>query len=303
MTHPTSASPLEDVEKLRKALVENLSNFAGNAILGAQLGTRLNTLLAPSTYKTWLNEGNQNLRAFAETFLVGIVTPTTQRQGQDYLFQIEGKSLQVTQSFSGALWKAFCVVQPTLTIRFKRTESTLYLTPIGSDDATEDPTIEPVSIAEHKAICQAFAKNPNSDGRANQKLVDVANGFEPHNYAVWVDALKSEVGLFQKWGSFRVARIKDLFAQRVQALTTDEVVRTRLASEFEADHQSKFLTKSGSTTVPLAPTVASTIVSRSTEHGARQALAKALEMLDDTQIARILVPLDVVAALLAHRKH
>lgn len=303
MTYPTSAPTIENIEKLRIALVEDLSNFAGNAILGAQLGTKLNILLAPSTYKTWLNEGNQNLRTFAETFLTGIVTPTAQRQGQDYLFQIEGKSLQVTQSFSGALWKAFCVVRPTLTIRFKRTESTLYLTPISSDEATQDPTIEPVSIAEHKAICQAFAKNSKSDGHVNQKLMDIANGFEPHDYAIWVDALKSEAGLFQEWGSFRVAHIKDLFAQRVQALTTDEAVRARLASEFDADHLSQFLTKSGSTTAPLASTVASTTVSRPTEHGTRQALAKALEMLDDTQIARILVPLDVVAALLAQRKH
>ena len=302
MINSTSAPTLEDEEKLRLALAEVLTNFTGNTILGAQLGTHLNTLLKPGTYKSWLNEGSQNLRTFVETFLKGIITPTTTRQGNDFLFQIEGKSLEVEQSFGGALWKAFCTLRPGHAIRVKRKANTLYLTPVGSDEAPEDPTIAPVSIDEHRTMCQDFVRHLDSEGRANRQLREISNSFEHRSYATWVTALKSETGLFGEWGAFRVAHIKELFAQRIQALTAEEAVRDRLVRDFEADYLSQRAAKSGAPNAQATPTAAPTLVARTIEHGTRQALAKALETLDDAQIAKILVPLDVVMALLAERK-
>jgi hypothetical protein len=302
MMHLTTAPAVEDVERLRLALVERLSKFADDSILGAQLGTELNIVLGPSTYKSWLNEGSQNLRSFAEAFLVGIVTPTTNRRGNDYLFQIEGRLQQVTQSFGGALWKAFCTVRPTQLIRFERKANTLYLTPIHVDEATEDPMIAPVSVDEHKAMWQTFATDLNSNSPVRPQLIDIADNYENRSYAMWVAALKSEEGLFAEWGTFRVARIKALFGERVHALTTDEAVRARLMKEFDADYSSQRVATLGSPVAQLTPVTAPTLIARTTDHGTRQVLAKALETLDETQISKILVPLDVVIALLAQRK-
>lgn len=300
--HLTTAPTVEDVERLRLALVERLGKFADDSILGAQLGTELNTVLGPGTYKSWLNEGSQNLRAFAEAFLAGIVTPTSNRRGNDYLFQIEGRLQQVTQSFGGALWKAFCTVRPTQLIRFERKANTLYLTSVHVDGATEDPMIDPVSVDEHKAMWQAFATELKPDSPVRHQLIDIADNYEHRSYPMWVAALKSEDGLFAEWGAFRVARIKALFATRVHALTTDEAVRARLTKEFDADYMSQRVATSGSPAAQLTPAAAPTSIARTTDYGTRQALAKALETLDETQIAKILVPLDVVIALLAQRK-
>lgn len=302
MAYLNSEPTIEDIEWLRLALVEHFRSFANDAILGAQLGTKLNSLLAPNTYKSWLNQGNQNLKGFVEKFLNGIVTPTAQRQGLDYLFQIEGKPRHVVQTFGGALWKAFCLIRPTQAIRFEPKGGTLYLAAFCSDEATEHPTIEPLSADEHKVLTKMFAEHLESDGRANPQLTYIAESFEPHQYASWINALKLEVGLFREWGTFRVARITELFAQRIKLLTADDAVRIRLISEFEADYLSLQFSKPGSSTAQLTPAAAPMAITRTTDHGTRQVLARAIETLDDSQIAKILVPLDVVAALLVQRK-
>jgi hypothetical protein len=300
MMHTPTASTI-DVAGLQQALSERLKKVDEGTILGAQLGTHLNEILAPSSYKSWLPNGSQNLRTFAEQFLGDIVTPTTERRGSDYLFQINGSSQEIIPSFGGALWKAFCAVQPKQVIHFEPAGSTLYLIAVGADAAIEDPTILPVSKVEHKAICQEFATSLKFEDIDSQNLVDIANDYENRSYATWVTALKSETGLFGRWGIFRIARIKALFADRLQPLTNDPAVCARLESEFEADHRQ--LGMSGlSTKPPLAPAAAQMTIPRASDYGTRQVLAKALEMLDDTQLAKILVPLDVVAALLAQRK-
>lgn len=299
MINPTSAPTLEDEEKLRLAVVELLSNFAADTILGAQLGTHLNTLLKPNTYKSWLNEGSQNLRTFVETYLNGIVTSTTKRRGNDFLFRIEGKL--VTQSFGGALWKAFCTIRPVHSICVKRKTLALYLTTVSTGEATDDLTIAPVSQEEHKAMCQSFIKQLDSHGHAVRQLTEIANDFEHRSYAIWVTALKAD-GLFGKWGVFRVACIKNLFAERVRALAIEDLARDRLTRDFEADYVSQSAAKFGSNATQSVPAIPPTSPTRTMDLGTRHVLTRALETLDDTHLAKILVPLDVVMALLADRK-
>lgn len=302
MTHPMSPPTTEAVEKLRSALVEELSTIADDRILGAQLGTRLNALMSPNTYKSWLNEGSQNLRAFAVAFLGGIISPTDQRQGLDYLFQIEGKSQQVYQSFGGALWKAFCTVRPAHAIRFEPRKNALYLSPVGSDQTIDHPIVVPVSEIEHRAMCLAFVKDLESTGHNNPQLADIANAFSPASYAVWVSALKSTPGLFKGWGSFRVEHIKRLFAHRLDAITSDDEIRARLKGEFVADYESQRKQLFGSIAPQVTNTAAPAAIGRAVDHGSRQLLTKALETLDDNQLSKILVPMDVVMALLAQHK-
>ena len=86
MTSPTILPSTDALENLRSVVAENLRSLQVPKILGTQLGMMLNAALSPDSYKTWLNGGRQNLRSFAEAFLQGIVTPTQERQGLDYLF-------------------------------------------------------------------------------------------------------------------------------------------------------------------------------------------------------------------------
>ncbi len=302
MTHPLPPPSSEALERLRSMLIESLDSYPEPKILGAQLGTKLNDLLSPGSYKSWLNEGSQNLRSFAEAFLQGIVTPTQERQGQDYLFRIEGKPQQIVHSFGGALWKAFCSVRPTQTIRFDHKRGSLFLAPVGTEDAIEGAQLSQISEDEHKAICMEFAALLEKEARATPQLIEMAKSFEHRLNSVWVATLKSEPGLFKEWGVFRVSRIKDLFSQRVQALTVDEATLSRLSSEFDADYESQLRARFGSATSQVISAIASSGTPRTSDHTARQVLSKALEVLDDTQLAKILVPMDLVLSLLVQRK-
>lgn len=302
MMHPTSPPSPEALERLRAELSDSLSTFPEAKILGAQLGTKLNAALSPSSYKSWLNEGSQNLRSFAEAFLEGIVTPTQERQGLDYLFQIENKSQQVIQSFSGALWKAFCTVRPAQIIRFDINKSVLSLAPIGTEEASEGIVLPHISESEHKAMYLEFAEWLKSEGRASQQIIGAAKSVEPRFYSIWVATLKAEPGLFKQWGVFRVPRIKNLFSQRIQTLSIDETTRARLRSEFDADYESQRNTPTGSVSPQVASPITQTASIRTSDHTNRQVLTKALETLDDSQLAKILIPMDVVAALLAQRR-
>jgi len=302
MTHPLNPPSSEALESLRSMLIESLDTSPESKILGAQLGAKLNDLLSPDSYKSWLNEGSQNLRSFAEAFLQGIVTPTQERQGQDYLFRIEGNPQQIVHSFGGALWKAFCSVRPNQTIRFDHNRGSLFLAPAGTEDAIEGELLSQISEHEHKAICMEFAELLERDGRASPQLIETAKTFEHRLNSVWVATLKSEPGLFKEWGIFRVSRIKDLFSQRLQALTEDKATRSRLKSEFDADYGSQLRARSGSATSQVLSAIASSVSPRTSDQAARQVLFKALEVLDDTQLAKILVPMDLVIALLVQRK-
>ena len=302
MTHPTSPPSPEALESLRSTLVDNLRTFPSAMILGAQLGTRLNALLSPDSYKSWLNEGSQNLRSFAEAFLQEIVTPTLERQGLDYLFKIEGNSQQITQSFGGALWKAFCTTRPTQTILFDVDQSSLLLVPAGIEETDDAQVLASITEQELQTMCLDFTKLLEQEGEASERLIATAQAYKPRSYPIWVASLKAEQGLFKRWGIFRIQWVKDLFAERIGALTDDEATRARFKSEFEADHRAQRKNKPSSISLQVPSTVAPAVNVRVSAHATRHLLASALETLDDTQLAKILVPMDVVAALIAQLK-
>lgn len=301
MTPPMSPPPNEALESLRTELAKHLSTLPETRILGAQLGTLLNKALAPNSYKSWLGEGNQNLRTFAEVFLQGIISPTHERQGLDHLFQIEGNAQQIHQSFGGALWKAFCSSRPTDTIFFGPAQNTLFLVPVGSDSPADAQLLPGITEQELKAMSLDFVRELESEGNPQQTLVDIAQEYEPRKYSVWVASLKAESGLYKRWGIFRTQWIKDLFAQRVQVLTDDQATQLRLKSDFDADCKSR-REKGGGPVSAASPSASAPVVIRNAGVAARQVLIRALEGLDDAQLAKILVPMDVVAALVAQLK-
>ncbi|WP_157720737.1 hypothetical protein [Pseudomonas sp. bs2935] len=263
----------------------------------------MNATLSPDSYKSWLTEGSQNLRSFAEAFLQGIVTPTLERQGLDYLFKIEGNSQQINQSFGGALWKAFCTTRPAQTILFDTNQNALSLVPAGTEEAGDAQVIPSISEPEFKTMCLDFTDFLGQKGVVSERLIDTAKAYEPHSYPIWVASLKAEPGLFKEWGIFRIQWVKDLFAERVGALTGDEATRARLNSEFDSDHIAQRKKKLSTISPQVQSTVAPTASVRMSNHATRLVLAKALDTLDDAQLAKILVPIDVVAALIAQLKH
>lgn len=303
MTSPTILPSTDALENLRSVVAENLRSLQVPKILGTQLGMMLNTALSPDSYKTWLNGGRQNLRSFAEAFLQGIVTPTQERQGLDYLFQIDGNSQQITQSFGGALWKAFCTTRPSRTIFFDTKQNALFLLPVGNDEEVDAQVIASVSEHEHKEMCLRFVDLLDKEGRANQQLQDIAQAYETRSYPVWVSSLKAQPGLFKRWGVERFHWIKELFSQRIDAVTVEESTRVRLKADFEADHISQRKSKISSDVLQVSSGSAPVVHARSSANLTRQVLAKALDTLDDEQLAKILVPMDLVVALFAQHKH
>ena len=302
MIESTVAPSLNDVEQLRNRLLEDLQSFAHPKILGAQLGTKLNSAMAPSNFKAWLRDGNQNLRAFAEQFLEGIVTPTDERQGLDFLFRVEGRT-SASESFDGELWKAFCTLRPARSIQFDKMASCLRLSGLSDQAKPNEILIPQVNAEEHKAMCLAFAEELGAFSLTAARLRAVADKYEPSDYAVWVATLKLESGLFKKWGAFRVAHIKRLFSGRLLDLTMDEPTRVSLEKQFQADYDRQRSTKprlSAPTSLAgaqVAPAM------KSGDQPNRETLLTAIETLTDVELARILVPLDLVATLLTRTKH
>lgn len=297
----TSLPAAQEIEKLRSALAEQIGAIPEGKILGAQLGSRLNRLLAPNTYKAWLGDGSQNLRAFTETFLKGVVSSTDERQGNDHVFRVEISTQEVNQTFGGALWKAFCVANPAMAIYYDDAQTRLFLLPIAGSEVPATRRLLSLTQAELKEMTVEFVGVLQKQGRATTTLREIAKAFEPRSYSVWVTALKAEAGLFKEWGEFRVDRVKKAFARRTETLVQDETVRTRLQREFEADYQSQKVT-SLVTTPQTAASAVPLLVARTSDQSSRHALIRAIESLDESQLKQIMVPLDLVAVLLAQRK-
>lgn len=302
MTLLTSTPTHEAVERLRGELNERLQSLAEDEIVGAQLGMHLNRLLAPETYKSWLRPG-QNLRVFAESYLSGLVKSTDKRKGLDYVYAIEGMAKPVLQTFNGELWKAFCSTRPVQQISYDDSTSTLTLLPIRSE-APEGRVIAPLSQGEHQSIRDGFISKLGGGHRAVEQLRVIASNDAEGSYANWVGALKAEPGLFSEWGVFRVEAIRAVFAERLRDLALDEPTRNRLLREFEADYLSQRKAPQGITRVgsPQAFGLSSS-GSNHPDGSHRDLLLRAIVSLSDEQLARVLVPLDLVAAMVGTRKH
>ncbi|MCL1528555.1 hypothetical protein [Xanthomonas nasturtii] len=297
---------LASIDAMRAALRSRLEEHSERDILGAQLGTQVNAVIEGS-YKAWMPEGPQNLRAFTEKFLGGLVTPTNRRRGLDYLFEIDGRSTMTPPSFDGALWRAFCAIKPTQRIILSGESGTIHLTDIGSDTQSDDlaitDTVIPyVSADEHKQICLDFVATIQTQSQAAPILAASAAAFQPSIYSSWVATLKSEPGLYKKWGIFRGKKLRDLFAQRLDNLGIDSNARQRLVDLLDADYNAG---RQSVTPVPpkrLPPSSPPLSSGQLPEQQTRALLARALSDLDTEQIARIMIPMDVVVALLNRNK-
>lgn len=299
MTQVSSPPSPDALEKLRLAVAHHLNSHQTSKILGTQLGAMITGVLFPDNYKSWLDGNRTNLRSFVETFLSGIVTPTSERRGYDYLYQVESKP--ITPSFGGALWKAFCSTRPTDTIYFNPKQNTLFLLGTGIDVDVDAQVIQGLSEQDHREMSQRFLALLKQEGKSTQQIADTAENFETSLYAAWVTSLKAVPGLFKEWGIQRVSWIVEIFSRRVSDVTTDQATRERLIAEFQADRVSQLKgferagIKTPSTTMP-------TQHASSSAEGARQLLIRALETLDDSQLSKIMVPMDVVATLLTQSK-
>ncbi|PWB30153.1 hypothetical protein DCO48_21355 [Pseudomonas sp. SDI] len=287
------------MERLRSAVAQHLNSHQATKILGTQLGALINGVLSPDNYKSWLDGNRPNLRSFVDNFLSGIVTPTSERQGYDYLYQVDFQP--ITPSFGGALWKAFCATRPTETIYFNPKQNTLFLLGTGIDVDVDAQVIQGLSEQDHRQMCERFLALLERDGKSTQQIASTVENFDTSLYAAWASSLKAVPGLFKEWGIQRVSWIVEIFSNRVNDVTTDEATRARLVAEFQADHasQRQGVERAG-LKVPSA--IAPTPHANSSAEGARQLLLRALETLDDSQLSKIMVPMDVVVTLLTQPK-
>lgn len=298
---PSSAS----VDAMRAALLVRLEEHSETEILGAQLGTQVNAVIEGS-YKSWMPEGSQNLRAFTEKFLCGLVTPTNRRRGLDYLFTINGHVTATPASFDGALWRAFCAIKPAQRIIFDNNSGSIHLVDIERDQTDsekggQDTVIPQVSAEEHKQICLDFVATLEKEGHAASILAASAAAFHPGIYSSWVATLKSEPGLYKKWGVFRGAELRALFSGRLENLTPDADTRKRLVDLLDADYTAgrQSAASAPSKRLPPAPSLSS---SQPPEQQTRALLSRAISELDANMIAKIMIPMDVVVALLNRNK-
>lgn len=298
---PSSAS----VDAMRAALLVRLEEHSETEILGAQLGTQVNAVIEGS-YKSWMPEGSQNLRAFTEKFLCGLVTPTNRRRGLDYLFTIDGHLTATPASFDGALWRAFCAIKPAQRIIFDTNSGSIHLVDIERDQTDsekggQDTVIPQVSAEEHKQICLDFVATLEKEGHAASILAASAAAFHPGIYSSWVATLKSEPGLYKKWGVFRGAELRALFSGRLENLTPDADTRKRLVDLLDADYTAGRQSAAAAPPkrLPPAPSLSS---SQLPEQQTRALLSRAISELDANMIAKIMIPMDVVVALLNRNK-
>ena len=299
MTQLSSPPSSDALERLRSAVAQNLDSHPTPKILGTQLGATINRALFPDNYKSWLDDNRNNLRSFVDLYLSGIVTPTSERQGYDYLYQID--SQRVTASFGGALWKAFCSTRPSDTIYFNPKQDMLFLLGTGIDVDVDAHVIQGLSEQDHRLMCERFLDLIQRDGKSTQQIASTVENFDTSLYAAWVTSLKAVPGLFKEWGIQRVSWIVEIFSSRVNDVTTDQATRARLIAEFRADHASQRQgSKQAGINVPNTTTPTQHAITSA--EGARQLLVKALETLDDSQLSKILVPMDVVVTLLNQPK-
>lgn len=299
MTQLSSPPSPDALERLRSAVAQRLTSHQTPKILGTQLGGVINGVLSPDNYKSWLDGDRPNLRSFVDNFLSGVVTPTSERQGYDYLYQVDSQC--ITPSFGGALWKAFCSTRPIETIYFDPKQNTLFLVGTESDVEEDARVIQGLSEHDHRHMCERFLVLLERGGKSTQQIASTAQNFDTSLYPAWVASLKAVPGLFKEWGIQRAQWIVEIFSNRVSDVTTDEVTRARLVAEFQADH-ARQRQGSGRAGINVPSTIASTLHASSSAEGARQLLIRALETLDDSQLARVMVPMDVVVTLLTHPK-
>lgn len=304
MTHLSIRPSSDEIQKLRIELLGSLSECPANQVLGAQLGYKLNALLSPASFKSWIDGGDKSLKSFVTLYLEGVVTPTNQRQGLDFIYQVESKPHEIVQTFSGALWRNFCSVRPTQKITFDSSSQALTLSPLSSSVTDTQQVIPSISDLELREICLGFSARLDSDDAIHHQIKVFADIFEPSLYSAWSSLLKTVPGLFNDWGMFRGEQIKALFLSRLNSIISDETTVMRLANEFSADYDfQRSKNKPGSRSFVQDKSATTAVISAQVKiTQERLILNKALDSLDNAQLSRIMVPMDVVLELLAQQK-
>lgn len=288
------------IDQLQERLRPKLMSLSRDHVLGSQLGPLIDQSLEPGArYRDFFPTGTMpRLRTFVERFLEGLVVPTDQKQGSDFLYEILGSTPFEMPYEGGRLWKSFVAVDPTQKLIFDSSIAAIKVAPlaVALPDGCSD--ITPVGLDEHRQLCIDFISDLEARGRGIGALKDVAASYTERSYPQWLKILRTqEPPLDGEWGQFRHARLLGVFRQRLNALGVPETRIPQLVTELERDRlQASPRPKKIGKAAPQDATAVDTTVSK--EKRARELLHLVIDRLDFDQLQKIQLPFGALFDLL-----
>ena len=291
----------EILANLREQLRTRLSLQEKNTILGSQLMPLINSILGPQTtyQKMFPAAEKPQLRKFVEQFLGGLIEPTDQRKGTDFIYNILAASVTRASLKPGQLWKSFVAINPSHKIVFDRKSDEISIIARKTTPTSEVTEIDSVQFDEHKQLCVKFAKNNSS----NDALARVARDYRPDSYPEWLRVLREQTpSLNDEWTQFRQAELVRIFRQRLIKAGASPEHTARLVNELDiARKQAVPPHKENNLVAASHPLAANSTAFN--EKTLRDILLLALEKLDYQQLRALQFPVGTILDALAdHQK-
>lgn len=294
------APSLPETNEIRAAVQKRLHEERRGRVLGAQLGQLINEVLGSGySYKALVPVGQPpTLRQFCATYLIGVVHPTEEFSGPDQWYRVEGVESVKSSGPVGSIWKAFVSLSPKHSVVLSREHGELLALPLGSTVPPSGKTIESLSLAEHKNICEGFCEKLAGSGKNVAGLRRVLESYHNNSYPDWLDVVRSYMPRVDgEWAVFRRTEIVKLFRQRLITLGIGADDIERLVPQLYTDQARASQAQNAVVQRMRAPVVAQP----QADGDARKLLHAIVDRMDLAQLRGLQVPFGAVLDVIGHR--
>lgn len=236
----SSGSPEKVLEELIGQLRTRLLALQKARIVGAKLAATVSQLLPDGqSYRDLLpahaDRETASFRQFVEWCLSDAVVPTAERRGSDILYDIVGSGQEVIPE-PGELWRAFVAVRPKLHLVLDQRKALLSAVPHPAQVSSPRVVLSPLSLAEHREICNRYLRQLSKQGTQVPQLEEVLADYTASSYAKWLKILRGHAPpLDREWGEFRKNAVLEIFEQRVNAFELGGEKLAHLMEQFAKD--------------------------------------------------------------------
>lgn len=260
-------------------------------VAGAKLASIVEqSLPAGQTFRDFLpddvDRNTASFRVFAERNLTEVVTLTSERRGTDLLYNIVDSGQDIEPE-PGDLWRAFVSVKPKLRLILDKKTLVLSAVTLQVSASADHTVISPVSLSEHKDVCDAYLQELKKQGIQAQQLDEILLDYTAASYTKWLRILRAHTPpLDRQWGEFRKQAMLRIFGKRLQALDLGGEQFTAIRDQLANDDR-----RAANTPVqPVAVTPEAAQLEETVEDHARRRLHSVIDRMTLEQMNALLIP-------------
>lgn len=261
-------------------------------VAGAKLASIVEqSLPAGSTFRDFLpdtvDRNTASFRVFAERSLSDVVSPTSERRGTDLLYDIIDSGQEIEPE-PGDLWRTFVSVKPKSQLILDKKTLLLSAVALHVSASGDHSVISPVSLSEHKDVCEAYLQELKKNDIQVQPLDEVLQDYTAASYTKWLKNLRAHTPpLDRQWGEFRKQAIFKIFEKRLRELDFAVEQFPVIVNQLASDGHRK---ASATATLLITTTPEAKQLKETVEDQVRRRLHSVIDRMTLDQMNALLIP-------------